>query len=100
MQAMEYREYCGKCASGLPPDYVAPESPEPYYSPSPSPDPDYSPDNSSPAPDTSGLDSCTATIEYDVDLLGGDLSSDSVQDVESAGECCQLCNDRSDCYAW
>ncbi|KAL4421273.1 hypothetical protein ABPG75_010564 [Micractinium tetrahymenae] len=70
-------------------------------SPSPSPSPDISTTTSSSttssSPDSGS--SCPYNISPGYDLKGGDLS-DGVVSVSDDAECCSICNDNSDCYAW
>ena len=91
--SQDYRQYCGSCSNGLPPDYVAPSEPvyEERYT-------DTTPSDSSGSDLLDTLGSCTYDIYADTNLQGGDIEEG--KSVTDAGECCQKCDDRSDCYAW
>ncbi len=48
-----------------------------------------------------GEGTCTADIQYEANLQGGDLSGElSTVVVADWAECCALCASTADCYAW
>jgi hypothetical protein len=94
--AMDLKLYCGGCSNGLPPGYVAPSEPvykDPVYE---EPVTDTAPSDGTDLLDTLG--SCTSAIYADYNLVGGDI--DAGKPVADAGECCLMCHDRSNCFAW
>lgn len=79
---------------------------EPYGAcpePSPSPSPDTSSSTSSSSTTSRSPSDSDTSCPYDVsegyDLKGGDLE-DGVVSVTDEAECCSICYDRSECYAW
>lgn len=98
--AMAYKLHCGSCTDGLPPNYV-PQVPT---------DDDTTgstgSDGTVPAGPTGSTasdtgSSCTAAVSYDVDLTYGDIEGiTQPTSVASWDECCALCFDNADCFAW
>lgn len=97
--SMEYKLSCGKCANGLPPNFVPYSPPEQPQAEAAEPQAEENPDSAS----SSGAGNCAATIEHDVFLeltAGPDDSGNVYQPVSDWEECCSLCGARTECGAW